>query len=108
MRKSVHFLMLLMASILLIGTTSCKQDEATIGENILGEWKIDDTQTTYNQGKVLELLGGSVNTDSLLGVITPIFKGCSMTFNPDLTGDYTLPALLNLPMSTTYKVSTAQ
>lgn len=104
MKKSIRFLMLLMASMLLIGTTSCKQDEATISENIIGTWKLDDTQTTYNQGKVLELLGG-VNTDSLLDLITPILKGSSITFNSDLTGSYTLSSLLDLPMSTIYKVA---
>ncbi len=104
MKKSIHFLMLLMASMLLIGTTSCKQDEATISENIIGTWKLDNTQTTYNQGKVLELLGG-VNTDSLLDLITPILKGSSITFNSDQTGSYTLSSLLDLPVSTIYKVA---
>ena len=103
MKQRTRFLIFLLAVTLVPVFTSCKQDEATINENIVGSWKTNSNQCTYDGGILMKYY--QVNTDSIGKTILPIFEGCTVSYTTDKTGTLNLP-YLGLAFNDTYSVST--
>jgi hypothetical protein len=103
MKQKIYSMMILMATVLMPLLTSCKQDEATINENIVGNWTADYNQCSYDGGMLMKYY--QVNTDSIGKTILPAFEGCTISYTTDKTGTLNLP-YLGLSLTDTYSVST--
>lgn len=73
---------------LLVGTTSCQEDEATISEKIIGTWDYQEDQTAYSAGLLLNLSGqgGVVDTATIITTVSTLFDNSEMTYKSDKTG----------------------
>ncbi len=89
MKKIIYpFVIVVMAAVLLVGTTSCQQDEATISEKIIGTWDYQEGQTAYSAGLLLNLSGQSavVDTATIITTVSTLFDNSEMTYKSDKTG----------------------
>lgn len=92
MKKNFTHLMLLWAVVLLaFTTTSCKEDEETISDYIVGEWKVENDQIKYDEGLLAGWIGGASGIDqgmanTVLETVSAMFKNSTMTFESNGNG----------------------
>ncbi|MDD2525235.1 MAG: hypothetical protein PHH63_02835 [Bacteroidales bacterium] len=88
MKQFFSFVQVMCVVALLVGTTSCQEDEATISEKIIGTWDYQEDQTAYSAGLLLNLSGqgGVVDTATIITTVSTLFDNSEMTYKSDKTG----------------------
>lgn len=88
MKRFFSFVQVMFVVALLVGTTSCQEDEATISEKIIGTWDYQEDQTAYTAGLLLNLSGQGavVDTATIITTVSTLFDNSEMTYNSDKTG----------------------
>lgn len=88
MKRFYPFVKVMIVMALLVGTTSCQEDEATISEKIIGTWDYQEDQTAYSAGLLLSLSGQGavVDTATIITTVSTLFDNSEMTYKSDKTG----------------------
>lgn len=88
MKRFYHFVNVMIVAVLLVGTTSCQQNEATISEKIIGTWDYQEGQTAYSAGLLLSLSGQDIGVDTatIITTVSTLFDNSEMTYKSDKTG----------------------
>ena len=81
--------MLSMVSLLFVGMSSCDKstDDSTMVK-VLGNWRFDQSQTTYSVGLVLAVSGQTtlIDTATVISTVKTLFGNSDLAFKADSTG----------------------